>query len=93
MVSFHWILGYPYLGGLGATSSSSPSGTTEENAAEMETDMEPDIQPVGQDYIEEMKGDDGKVWFTLHFSVVLCSLFFLQLLKFNSLKYIVQHQI
>lgn len=30
---------------------------------------EPEIQPVGQDYIEEIKGDDGKV---LSFNCKLC---------------------
>lgn len=42
-------------GGLGVASG---NGEKEE---EIEETPEPDIQPVGQDYIEEIKSDDGKV--------------------------------
>lgn len=43
-------------GGLGISTG---NGDTKDDDAE-ET-PEPDIQPVGQDYIEEIKSDDGKV--------------------------------
>lgn len=34
-----------------------------------EADTEPEVQPVGQDYIEEIRGDDGKA---LSFNCKLC---------------------
>lgn len=43
-------------GGLGVS-----SGNGETIKEEEEEIPEPDIQPVGQDYIEEIKSDDGKV--------------------------------
>lgn len=42
-------------GGLGISSGNG------EKEDEVEETPEPDIQPVGQDYIEEIKSDDGKV--------------------------------
>lgn len=44
-------------GGLGL------AGNGEPKEDEVEEAPEPDIQPVGQDYIEEIKSDDGKVGF------------------------------
>lgn len=39
-----------------------PTGNGEnKDDQEVEETPEPDIQPVGQDYIEEIKSDDGKV--------------------------------
>lgn len=43
-------------GGLGMS-----AGNGESKEDEVEEAPEPDIQPVGQDYIEEIKSDDGKV--------------------------------
>lgn len=43
-------------GGLGVNSNNGESKESEEDDT-----PEPDIQPVGQDYIEEIKSDDGKV--------------------------------
>lgn len=37
------------------------AGNGEPKEEEIEEAPEPDIQPVGQDYIEEIKSDDGKV--------------------------------
>lgn len=45
-------------GGLGIS-----AGNGEPKEDEVEEAPEPDIQPVGQDYIEEIKSDDGKVKF------------------------------
>lgn len=44
-------------GGLGI-----PAGNGDTAKEEEEETPEPDIQPVGQDYIEEIKSDDGKVF-------------------------------
>lgn len=43
-------------GGLGMNANNGESKESEEDDT-----PEPDIQPVGQDYIEEIKSDDGKV--------------------------------
>lgn len=43
-------------GGLGVATNNGDSKESEEDDT-----PEPDIQPVGQDYIEEIKSDDGKV--------------------------------
>jgi zinc finger RNA-binding protein len=43
-------------GGLGI-----PTGNGDSKDDEVDEQPEPDIQPVGQDYIEEIKSDDGKV--------------------------------
>ncbi|XP_056642994.1 zinc finger RNA-binding protein isoform X2 [Diorhabda sublineata] len=51
-------------GGLGVN-----SGNGETIKEEEEETPEPDIQPVGQDYIEEIKSDDGKV---ISFNCKLC---------------------
>lgn len=45
-------------GGLGM-----PTGNGDSKEDELDDQPEPDIQPVGQDYIEEIKSDDGKVIF------------------------------
>lgn len=47
-------------GGLGINATG--NGETKESVEDVIDDNpEPDIQPVGQDYIEEIKSDDGKV--------------------------------
>ncbi|XP_018575863.1 zinc finger RNA-binding protein isoform X3 [Anoplophora glabripennis] len=51
-------------GGLGI-----PAGNGDTAKEEEEETPEPDIQPVGQDYIEEIKSDDGKV---ISFNCKLC---------------------
>lgn len=45
-----------------AKTAAKPVATSSEGgeATEMDT-SEPDIEPVGQDYIEELKSDDGKL--------------------------------
>lgn len=52
-------------GGLGVNSGNGDAAAKEEE----EETPEPDIQPVGQDYIEEIKSDDGKV---ISFNCKLC---------------------
>ncbi|XP_068911922.1 zinc finger RNA-binding protein isoform X2 [Tenebrio molitor] len=51
-------------GGLGI-----PTGNGDSKDDEVDEQPEPDIQPVGQDYIEEIKSDDGKV---ISFNCKLC---------------------
>lgn len=47
-------------GGLGINSSG--NGESKDGVDDgIDDNPEPDIQPVGQDYIEEIKSDDGKV--------------------------------
>ncbi|KAJ0174932.1 hypothetical protein K1T71_009073 [Dendrolimus kikuchii] len=55
----------------GASTESKPPGEKKEEEAEKEedADAEPEVQPVGQDYIEEIRGDDGKA---LSFNCKLC---------------------
>lgn len=43
-------------GGLGI-----PAGNGDSKDDDVDDTPEPDIQPVGQDYIEEIKSEDGKV--------------------------------
>lgn len=38
-----------------------PTNNGDSKESEEDDTPEPDIQPVGQDYIEEIKSDDGKV--------------------------------
>lgn len=55
-------------GGLSTVSSGDlPPGDKEEERES--DDAEPEVQPVGQDYIEEIRGDDGKA---LSFNCKLC---------------------
>lgn len=54
-------------GGLGVSSNNGTQAKEEEGTQE-ET-PEPDIQPVGQDYIEEIKNEEGKV---ISFNCKLC---------------------
>ncbi|XP_044263086.1 zinc finger RNA-binding protein isoform X1 [Tribolium madens] len=51
-------------GGLGI-----PTGNGDSKDDDIDEQPEPDIQPVGQDYIEEIKSDDGKV---ISFNCKLC---------------------
>lgn len=53
-------------GGLGVTSN---NGASKEEESAVEDQPEPDIQPVGQDYIEEIKNEEGKV---ISFNCKLC---------------------
>ncbi|XP_076255875.1 zinc-finger protein 72D isoform X3 [Rhynchophorus ferrugineus] len=55
-------------GGLGVGQGSNGDAIIKEEDAD-DTIPEPDIQPVGQDYIEEIKSDDGKV---ISFNCKLC---------------------
>lgn len=53
----------------GGCSSVSPPGDAARDPPEEEDEPEPEVQPVGQDYIEEIRGDDGKA---LSFNCKLC---------------------
>lgn len=57
-------------GGLSTVGSSAPrpAGDKDDEKAD-DDDAEPEVQPVGQDYIEEIRGDDGKA---LSFNCKLC---------------------
>ncbi|XP_039758213.1 zinc finger RNA-binding protein isoform X3 [Pararge aegeria] len=57
-------------GGLSTVASSvaRPADKEDDKAAD-DDDAEPEVQPVGQDYIEEIRGDDGKA---LSFNCKLC---------------------
>lgn len=56
-------------GGLGIS-----TGNGEPKEDEVEEAPEPDIQPVGQDYIEEIKSDDGKVIIRIIVQKFFCNL-------------------
>lgn len=56
----------------GPTTESKPPGDKKDDEhpdKDDDADGEPEVQPVGQDYIEEIRGDDGKA---LSFNCKLC---------------------
>ncbi|XP_018334589.1 zinc finger RNA-binding protein [Agrilus planipennis] len=56
-------------GGLGMNNGESKEGEDAQVVDDVSGSNEPDIQPVGQDYIEEIKSDDGKI---ISFNCKLC---------------------
>lgn len=54
---------------VGGDNANSPGVEGDSNGGDDLIEPEPEIQPVGQDYIEEIKGEDGKV---ISFNCKLC---------------------
>lgn len=61
--------GLSTVGTTAATSGLSPQAEGVKDEVEGDDDVEPEVQPVGQDYIEEIRADDGKA---LSFNCKLC---------------------
>ncbi|CAH1155101.1 unnamed protein product [Phaedon cochleariae] len=65
-------IGFVQAGGMGGAAAGADNGEAERGGDEDDT-PEPDVQPVGQDYVEEIKSDDGKV---ISFNCKLCECHF-----------------